>query len=68
MAWTAKMPPPCPPVPEALLTYLDAMFPNQCAREGDTPEQIWIAAGARKVVDHLKAHQPDEFLVNPGDL
>ncbi len=52
----ANTPPP-PLIPESLIAYLNTVFPDRCARPGETQEDIWMAAGARKVVNHLKGVQ-----------
>ena len=37
-----------------LLAILDTVFPDRCARKGQSLEDIWIEAGTRKVVDKLR--------------
>ena len=47
-----------PFVDTLLLEWLDKQFPDQCPRVSDSDRQIWMAAGARTVVEHLKSlHQ-----------
>jgi hypothetical protein len=38
--------------------HLDTVFPDKCARVGMTLEQIWMEAGMRKVVEHVKSLVP----------
>jgi hypothetical protein len=38
-----------------LIEELDLRFPDRCARPGMSPEAIWREAGARQVIEFLKA-------------
>lgn len=52
-----------------LITLLDKEFPARCARKGMTPEDIWIEAGRREVVDalvRLRAEEQDNILSKPS--
>lgn len=44
---------------EEMMRHMDHKFPDQCARKGDTIEDIWMAAGARKVYEYFKALQDE---------
>lgn len=44
-----------PYIDDLLLEWLDQQFPDRCPRISDSDRQVWMAAGARQVVDHLKA-------------
>lgn len=44
---------PFPAVNKALLDRLAEVFPDRCASLGQTPEQIFFAAGQRSVVNFL---------------
>lgn len=46
-------------VTEDLTRELDILFPDRCARKGMTPEDIWMEAGSRKVIECLKAARKD---------
>jgi hypothetical protein len=43
-----------PIVPQELLQELDRRFPDQCPDPSMSDRDIWIAVGARKVVNLLK--------------
>jgi hypothetical protein len=44
-----------PYVPEELVDWLDARFPDRCPDPSDSDREIWAKAGARRVVDTLRA-------------
>ena len=44
---------PIPPISKALVSYLQDLFPDRCPDEGMTDREVWIAAGAAKVVRKL---------------
>lgn len=46
-----------PFVDPLLVEQLDALFPDRCIRPHMTIEEAWIEAGARKVIEKLKAEQ-----------
>lgn len=52
---TVKVQQQCPPVTEAVIAHLDAIFPDRCARLDMSDREVWAEAGARRVIDHLKA-------------
>lgn len=37
-----------------VVDFLDKLFPNRCPKETDTEREIWIAAGAARVVKKLR--------------
>lgn len=47
-------PNPNPPVAPTLVEHLDRVFPDRCPNVGDSEREIWMAVGARKVVEHLR--------------
>jgi hypothetical protein len=52
-----------PYVPEALVDWLDARFPDRCPDPSDSDRAIWMKAGALSVVDAMRAvvrQQADE--------
>ena len=46
-----------PPIEDALINWLDGAFPDRCVRRGETIEDAHRRAGARDVVDRIKAVQ-----------
>jgi hypothetical protein len=57
-----------PPISLPLLMYLEQHFPDRCARKGQTLEDIWLEAGARRVIEHLqRIHEEQKLnvLLNP---
>ena len=46
---------PFPPIPEALLKALEAMFPERSADLQWTDRQVWFKAGERNIVRFLRA-------------
>jgi hypothetical protein len=44
---------------EGLITELNTLYPNRAARRGMTPEQIWMEAGQRELIDFLTAALTD---------
>jgi hypothetical protein len=44
-----------PFIPEALVDWLDARFPDRCPDPSDSDRAIWCKTGARQVVDMLRA-------------
>jgi hypothetical protein len=40
---------------QALIDYLDGIFPDECPELGETDQKIWFDAGAAQVVRKLKA-------------
>lgn len=49
-----------PFVTTELLAWLDRVFPDKCPGIGDSDRAIWMAAGARQVVEHLKAIEKNQ--------
>lgn len=47
--------PLCPKVSPELVKFLDEAFPNRCPDITASERAIWMAAGAAKVVEGLKA-------------
>jgi len=43
-----------PPIGEALLNYLDTVYPEQCADPRDSDREIWMKAGERRLVQRLR--------------
>lgn len=46
---------PPPHVDAGLVEWLSKIYPERCARPGDTIEDIWMAAGAQRVILKLRA-------------
>lgn len=44
-----------PAISQAILDYLDRMFPDKCPGEEVSDRKVWIDVGCRKVVNHLRA-------------
>lgn len=44
-----------PVVDEALLDYLERMFPDRCPNLEDDENTVWFKAGAASVARHLRA-------------
>ena len=42
-----------PRISKELITYLDRLFPNQCADLKDDEKEIFYKSGQRSVVNHL---------------
>lgn len=42
-----------PRIPQDLLEYLSSQFPDKCPNLKDTDREIWMAVGARNVINHL---------------
>lgn len=47
---------------QALIDDLDTIFPDRCPNVKDSERAIWVAVGARKVIDFLinEHHQQDQ--------
>ena len=43
-----------PTVSDALVEYLEELYPARCARLGDSTEEIWFRAGQNAVVEYLQ--------------
>ncbi len=43
-----------PAVSEALVKYVEEVYPARCARLGETQEEIWFRAGQNSVAEHLR--------------
>jgi hypothetical protein len=59
---------PFPAVPLALLTELERLWPSRPPQLKDSEREVWFKAGARSVVDFLKAQfqrQQDTVLAPP---
>ncbi|GGD03366.1 hypothetical protein GTQ45_01940 [Pyruvatibacter mobilis] len=57
---------PFPIVPDDLIKALDGRFPDRCPHPDWSDRKIWMAVGARKVVDFLKqqnTQQNDNILI-----
>jgi hypothetical protein len=44
-----------PPLDPATVAWLDVIYPDRCPRPSQTDRQIWMAAGAREVVEKMQA-------------
>lgn len=44
-----------PVIDEALLDYLERMFPDRCPNIEDDENTVWFKAGAASVARHLRA-------------
>lgn len=44
-----------PVIDEALLDYLERMFPDRCPNLEDDENTVWFKAGAASVARHLRA-------------
>jgi hypothetical protein len=44
---------PCPAISKDLLQFLSALYPDRCARRGESMEDIMYAAGQRSVIIYL---------------
>jgi hypothetical protein len=63
-----REPPPVPPVPIALVEYLEAMFPDQAPTLSMTEKEVWFHAGATSPARHLRSillNQQDNILEKP---
>jgi hypothetical protein len=48
---------PLPVLSDDLLTELDHDFPHRCPEPTDSEREIWMKAGARRLIDSLLARQ-----------
>lgn len=48
------------PVPQQLITYLEAVFPNRLPPEGTPESELWALWGQRRVVEHLKQKKEEQ--------
>lgn len=55
-----------PPIPPDLLAWLDHVFPEKCARPGQSMDEVWHEAGARSVVRRLivEKERQDKVIYN----
>ncbi len=44
---------PCPTVSKELVVFLAALYPDRCARRGESMDDIMYAAGQRSVITYL---------------
>lgn len=44
-----------PPIPEDLLAYLEAVFPDRCPPLTTTDQEVRVLMGEQNVVKHLRA-------------
>lgn len=43
-----------PPILPALVDHLDRLYPERCASPDDSDREIWMKAGERRIVRHLR--------------
>jgi hypothetical protein len=44
-----------PPLDQATIEWLDTIFPDRCPKPSETDRQIWMASGARGVIEKMRA-------------
>jgi hypothetical protein len=55
MKKTAVKDNPIPPIPRALLEWLERTFPNRAPSLKDTDREVWAASGAQQVIGKLRS-------------
>lgn len=56
-----------PQVSPELLAFLEQVFPDRAPDDGMTMEQVWLAAGAAKVVRKLRAMHAAQLAREAGE-
>lgn len=54
MAREQNLPQECPPIPAALIEWLERVYPDRCARPDMAERAVWIEAGSAQVVRRLR--------------
>lgn len=51
---------PCPTIPDALMKWLDEMYPERSPEPSMSPAEMWMRAGERRLVRTLLSRHKDQ--------